>query len=105
MLEHQTKLKLVQFRPKKVVRREEQWNAKGSGSTERGVGTQKSCRGGWMGTLGNGNFQVFQVRFELRDRNRTVFFCTTTERRWKRPQIASTNEAAVVVLWLVDIEK
>ena len=58
-----------------------------------------------MGTLGNGNFQVFQVNFELRDRNRTVFFCTTTERRWKRPQIASTNEAAVVVLRLIHIEK
>ena len=75
-MEHQTKLKLVQFRPKKVVQR---WNAKGSGSTERGVGTQKRRRGGWMGTLGNGNFQVFQVNFELRDRNRTVFFCTTTD--------------------------
>ena len=50
MLEHQTKLKLVEFRPKKVVRREEQCNETGSGSTERGAGTQKSCRGGWMGT-------------------------------------------------------
>jgi hypothetical protein len=52
VLEHQTKSKLVRFRPKQAVRLEEQWNEKGSGSTERGVGTQKRRRGGWMGTLG-----------------------------------------------------
>ena len=58
-----------------------------------------------MGMSGKVIFQVFQVNFELRDENHTVFFCTTSGRYWKRPQIASTNEAAVVVLWLVHIEK
>ena len=95
---------MVQFRPKLVVRREEQWNEKGSGSTERGIGTQKSCRGGWMGMSGNGIFQVFQVNFELRDGNRTVLYDTTTGRYWKRPQITSSNEAAVVILRLIHIE-
>ena len=42
------KIKTVRFRPKQAVRLEEQWNEKGSGSTERGVGTQNSCRVGWM---------------------------------------------------------
>ena len=95
---------MVQFRPKQVVRREERWNEKDSGSTKCGVGTQKSCRGGWMGMSGNGIFQVFQVNFELRDENHTVLYDTTTGRYWKRPQITSSNEAAVVVLRLIHIE-
>ena len=72
---------MVQFRPKQVVRREERWNEKDSGSTKCGVGTQKSCRGGWMGMSGNGIFQVFQVNFELRDENHTVLYDTTTGQR------------------------
>ena len=61
---HQTKSQVVQFRPKQVVRREERWNEKDSGSTKCGVGTQNSCRSGWMSMSGNGIFQVFQVNFE-----------------------------------------
>ena len=53
---------------------------------------------------GNGIFQVFQVNFELRDENHTVLYDTTTGRYWKRPQITSSNEAAVVVLRLIHIE-
>ena len=53
----------------------------------------------------SGIVYVFQVNFELRDGNHTVLYDTTTGLYWKRPQSDSTNEAAVVVLRLIHIEK